>query len=345
MSAKRFQVVAGLVLAAVCFVPEMILAQPVTGGGKASPKAPPPDVAPKAKPEFLVVPLKSAAASDAVRVVTELLGGAQQVRLVADPAGNSIFVAGSPDQLELVNKILIQIDAAGQRPEPPSRQLSVLALTNIEADAVLQEALRLIVQPPSRFALDQRLKQVVVSADKNTLASVETLLTRMEQQAQRTVGRSKDVQLRVVWLASGLPQDAPRPPADLKSVLGELDKIGVGDLRLVSQSVIKTAAGATFNLSGSAQLSGPCELSIKGSVSDRDGESPTLQINIDATTQTVDRKSGAVVAVTPVCRLATMIAAPVGHSVVLGVTPSENLTSVFIVQLMASKPSQTSGRR
>jgi hypothetical protein len=337
MSAKRFPVVAGLVLAAVCFVPERILAQPATGAR--------PDAAPKAKPEFLVVPLKNATASDAARVVKELLGGDQQVRLTADAVTNSVFVAGNPEQLLLVNKILVQIDEAGQRPQPPLRQLSVLTLTDVEADARLEEALRLIVQSPNRFALDQRLKQVVVSADKNTLASVETLLTRMEQQARRIASRPRDVQLRVVWLASGLAQDAPRPPADLQGVLGELEKIGVGDLRLVSQSVIKTTAGATFNLSGSARLSGPCELSIKGNVSDRDGEAPTLQINIDATTQTVDRKSGAVVAVTPVCRLATSIAAPVGHSVVLGVTPSESLTSVFIVQLMASKSSQTSGRR
>jgi hypothetical protein len=67
-----------------------------------------------------------------------------------------------------------------------------------------------------------------------------------------------------------------------------------------------------------------------------------LQINIDATKQSIDAKGAATA--TPVCRVATNITAPPGHSVVLGVTPSENLTSVFIVQLIP-KPQLPSPRK
>jgi hypothetical protein len=89
-------------------------------------------------------------------------------------------------------------------------------------------------------------------------------------------------------------------------------------------------------MNGLAMLDGPCSLSINGSILSRASETPVTDITIMA------RKQDS--AKTVLCELDTRIAAPQGHSVVLGVTPTEKSTSVFIVQLLAKKGNAPASR-
>jgi hypothetical protein len=100
--------------------------------------------------------------------------------------------------------------------------------------------------------------------------------------------------------------------------------------------------GNAFTMNGSAMLDKPCSLSINGSVLSRAGETPVLDITVIARSLTGNRNGSAVATL---CQLDTRIAAPLGHSVVLGVTPTEKSTSVFVVQVLAKKESTPASRR
>jgi hypothetical protein len=305
---------------------------------------------PQAELDFQVFPIKYARASEVAQILEELFVGRNQsansvppLRVVVDDSTNSILVRATTDQIVEVKRLLVALDDNKSRAAPSGPQVSVFALRNIEPDRTLENALRLIVQPPKgAFALDPQLKVVVVTGDRKTLDDVASLLDRLDRQVRAKENVPSEVQLRVVWLAAGREQkDTPKPPDDLQGVVDELGKIGVKDLRLVSQSVVKATTGVTFTMTGSAQLlHTPCHLSIRGSVLDRGAEPPTVQINIEATTQATGPITGPIRGggqTLPVCQIGTNIVTPPGHSVVLGVTPTGDLTSVFIVQLIPPK--------
>jgi hypothetical protein len=302
---------------------------------------------PRTEQDYEIIRLKYASAVDLGKVLTEIVGkGELGIRIVVDPTTNALLVRCSPDDFARIKKLVSEIDVDRPPADRPAAQVSVYTLRHIAADRFLEDTLRLILQPPNgTFAIDPRLNQVIICADKRTQEVAQALLVRLDDEAAQKVQSVAEVQLRIVWLASGLTRkDAPKPPPDLQDVVDELAKIGVEDLRLVSQSVIKAMTEQQFTLAGSALLDSPCELSIKGTVSSRTGGDPAVQISIDATkeakvgsVQTEDARRN-VTKVLPVCRVGTTIVAPPGHSVVLGVTPTESLTSVFIVQVMPKAP-------
>ena len=348
MNASRFPVLALLALSVVFgLYPVIGLAQKPPADGKKDQKPPAGAEPGRVEHDFQVIRLKYITAAACAKAVSELLECYEETadaRIVADPTTNSLVVAGQPKQLAIISQLLTKLDVDAPGAEKPAAKMAVFPLQHVKADHILEEALRLILRPPQgAFALDPRTNQVVVSADPRTLEEVQKLLLRLDDQLR---GQARlpipEVQVRVVWLASGLAKDAPKPPADLQDVVEELGKIDVKDLRLVSQSVVKTMIDMPFTLAGSGTLDSPCELSIEGTVFVRERDQPTLQIKIDATRQRGRDASMKLPPTVPVCRLATTIIAPPGHSVVLGVTPSDNLTSVFIVQLVPKLQPSTS---
>jgi hypothetical protein len=94
--------------------------------------------------------------------------------------------------------------------------------------------------------------------------------------------------------------------------------------RLAAQTIVNTLANTHFETLGLAKLDKTYTLHVEGTVVDNAGETPGLKIALHAT-----REQGA-----PLCSLDTKITAPPGHSVVLGVTPNELMTSAFVVQVL-----------
>ena len=135
------------------------------------------------------------------------------------------------------------------------------------------------------------------------------------------------MQVRIVWLASGIaPDQASKPPEDLKEVVAELAKLGVEDPRLVSQAIVTAQLGRQFRVEGSAGRDKPYQLLISGTVlGGGPGETSKLQVSIKATQPIVTNQ---------ISRLDTEITAPLRHAVVLGMTPSGTGTSVFVVQIL-----------
>jgi hypothetical protein len=339
MNAERYRSVL-LVLAAGCglLLGPAAAQPPAKDGGKE--KEGGPDAA--RRPDFQVMRLKSANAVDTARVLDELFNGKGNnpaARIVAEPATNSLLIQASPADFARIKAVLGKLDVPDADSDRPRPQVRVFALRALEPDKFLQDALQLVIPPGGgygNFALDPQRKQVVVSADDPTLRTVEALLSRLEDHA---LGRpTPNVQVRVVWLVSGATRaDAAGPPDDLKEVLPGLAKLGIDRPRLAAQMLVNVTPNTQFQAKGVTELGGRCRFALTGRLSDKQ-EPPELEITLRAERSLPGGTE-------ELGNLQTQISAPLGHLVVLGVTPTENLTSVFVVQVLPREATRQGPRR
>lgn len=249
------------------------------------------------------------------------------IRFIADDRTNSVVItAAEQREIDQVVNLLKQLDEIAAKADKHEPQIKIYKLKNVEVDATLQKLVSLIAP---NAVLDPRRQQVVAAGDERTLLQLDALLAQLDQERARpAVGES---QVRLIWLASGLEnKDAPKPPADLKDVLAELKKIGIDDVRLVSQSLVNVSAGKVFNVQSPVMLDVPCHLTFSGQIVEKAGQAPTMDVKVHAM-KTIVGARGTTSSV--LCQLETEIAAPIGHSVVLGVTPMETMSSIFVLQM------------
>lgn len=145
-----------------------------------------------------------------------------------------------------------------------------------------------------------------------------------------------DLQIRLVWLVGGLADDAAAvPPADLESVTRELEKMGVTNLTMAAQLVVNVTEGEKFSVSGTAKVNEPCSLQAAGLLGRTSLEQPPAGISADESWLRLEisaRVTGGEQR-QPLCTLQTTVKAPIGQSVVLGITPVQSKPSVFVLQL------------
>src|SRR5262249_10199613 len=106
-----------------------------------------------------------------------------------------------------------------------------------------------------RVAADERTNSLIVYGKPDSLAALDTLMTRVDEQANQTKKGDGSAQpgtsarsllLRVFWLADGLPETRPEldPAAYLpKSVLQATKQLGLGSPQLITQNVSSLAVG------------------------------------------------------------------------------------------------------
>jgi hypothetical protein len=250
-----------------------------------------------------------------------------------------------------------------ERPAP--RQLKVFHLERSAARDI-STILRQVVGPdePISLAMDERTNTVIVSAPKQeTLDVVEALIAKLEQAGakgpvdppDRYASEPREMRVRVVWLASG-PATKPSPdgerhesfsppPKDLQPVVEELDKLGLGDVVMVSQTVLTASTSGMFRSQGTVSApvidgahSAPCELSINGAGQAADGQ--RVQLSIRVTTEKPDLVLKNKTNKETLVAMETEVATPPGHFVVLGVSPAGPITSAFVVQVTPMNASQ-----
>lgn len=314
------------------------------------------------KPELKIIPLRNARAVDLQNIIVSLLGvevrargfgsgppsssSPSNFRISADERTNTLVVSGTAQQIELVEKTVAALDGKlNPDREQSERQIRVFELKQPALAQSMAAALTTIVGERARFAVDPARNAIIATGDARTLLEVEAVLVRLDEPPPKP--RLQTSQIRVVWLAAGpsqrvppppdgVPQVAPpRPPADLKPVVDELTKIGVRELQLVSQSVINVTAGQQFDALGIAVLSVagidmPVSLQITGVLS---SEANELRMTITAVEAPPRTSALAKAPPRQLCQLQTTINAPPGHMVVLGITPTETMSSVFVVQV------------
>ncbi|HEY8504081.1 MAG TPA: secretin N-terminal domain-containing protein [Gemmataceae bacterium] len=348
----------GLLLTALAAAFACMLATPADAQDEAPPK-----------PELTVVQLKFANAEEVARVIMSVFGK-DATRVSADPRLNSLVISAPRSTAEAIKKLVETLDREGGA--EPVRQIKIFTLRHIRPDRNLQELLRLAAQNLT-VGIDERTNSVIAMGTTHDLEVLAALVTRLDvEPPPPDPAEKEEMRVRVVWLVTGLARKDPAPPpADLAPVLRELEKIGVTDLGLAAQVVISTGMENRFTVQGSAALDDPCVLNISGIVSraeriqppedprvrgfggarDRDrgppppvtvrapadGRLPRMQITISAVST---RQPQAELA-----HLETTIAAPLGHSVVLGVTPIESKTSVFVVQFLPKSADEPKGKK
>jgi hypothetical protein len=312
---------AALAVWVLCLAPA--LAQ-VPGG-----KAPVPDPA----NEIKIFHLKDAHANEMSSVLSKALAstvGGPPVSIVPDSRTNAVIVTGPRAEIDKIKALIAQLDQPGASIGPPSQRLKVYQLGTIEPTASLTSALQMLLNPRGgNFAVDDQRRVAIVSADEFALKAVEELFGTLEGQR---VPRAPivDVKVRVLWLVNGQKSEEAAPvPDDLKEVVSGLAKLGIDRPRLAAQTLVNGTVGTQLQAQGVAKLgSAPCRLTMSGRLSVK-GESPALEISLNAS-QPGGRGAGDV----SLCELRTEITAPFGHFVVLGMTPMDAMTSVFVVQVL-----------
>jgi hypothetical protein len=287
--------------------------------------------------QVAVYPLKYTNASDAARVLQQVLAGSPgrpSVRVTADERTNSVLVEMALTDRPNVEKLLKEIDAPAKEQSPEFNQLFIVRLNHLVPDADVEKALQLVYQNrPGRYAVDRQRRMVILSGDRQFRDAAEALLKTMDE-AQGRRQQGDELQVRLVWLATGLQEEKPQPiPADLNEVVLELGKLGIEKPRLVAQVLVNTPKGTPFQVAGSAHLGGPCRLTATGTLTDKVG-GLGLEIDLSAFRSSAAANRGAPFHETAICQLRTTITTPIGHAVVMGVTPTEGMTSIFVIQVL-----------
>jgi hypothetical protein len=288
------------------------------------------DERPATPNEITIAPLKHSAASEVAQVIGQLFGDQQRggtTVVTADLHTNSVIVSAPPSRIAEIREVIVKIDTPAARKEAPGKPLRVFTLRNTSPDKSLEEAVRLAigagVRIDGKVAFDRTRNQVIVSADETTLNTIEALIAKLDVAA--AVKPVEEVQLRVVWLVKGAAaSEFSAPSEDLKDVLPALAKLGIDKPRLAAQTVVNVSPNTGFTSEGIVNLNEQIRFTVSGQAQERGDNTPILTLNIRAVGPNNNLYSG----------VSTEISAPIGHFVVLGVTPTQSLTSVFVVQVL-----------
>jgi hypothetical protein len=221
--------------------------------------------------------------------------------------------------------------------EPVVTQLKVFRLKYAPAVEVMQN-IRSVQQGQAdgvvQLATDSRTNSLIARAPQQVLEEIEALVKILDTETPDE--RAGELQIRLVWLVGGLADDAAAiPPPDLENVTRELEKMGVTNLTMAAQLVVNVTAGEKFSVSGTAKVNEPCALQVAGLLDRKSLERPPagtsadeswLRLEISAHVTGGEQRQ-------PLCTLQTTAKAPIGQSVVLGITPVQSKPSVFVLQL------------
>ncbi len=189
------------------------------------------------------------------------------------------------------------------------------------------------------FALDEERGQLLVRGDGNSVKRFVSLIAKLDEPPVAKPP-SKSRRVRIVWLVNDREEnmELPPPPPDLMEVVAELQQIGITDLELMSQTMVQTLADGNFQISANLKfINGPGRLTIEGDLEEKSEGLVQVQINLEASTGTADRDSkrsrgGGIEQ--ELCNLNTNVLAPLGHAVVLCLTPTDYLESAFVIQVL-----------
>ncbi|HUG89507.1 MAG TPA: secretin N-terminal domain-containing protein [Planctomycetaceae bacterium] len=256
-------------------------------------------------------------------------GGDSRVAIAADERANSVIVTGDEEILNTIEALLLRLDQPRPREEAP--QTEVIGLQSVPADDVAETLLRLGVSRVEVVA-DKITNTIILRGDRKSVEQATDLLSKLYE---RRRPQADDVRLRVIWLVSpGLAgEDAADPPQNLDKVLDALkSKAGVGDLKMAAQFLLNASGvgGRQLSATGTTTLRsgrGRADISLDAAIDASSDGSPRLEIAIDV-------KRAEEAGSPTICRLNTVLSAPAGHPVVLGMTPIDSMASVFVIEIL-----------
>jgi len=280
------------------------------------------------KPEMRVFTLKHARGEELAETIEHALGDQiDEIRCTFDRGASALVVSAPEDGLRRVGELIAVLDVrSDSRRIPDAQNVRIFSLKHAGPDDVMGDMLEMVFGERGSFALDENRRLVIVKAPDSLFPVVEGILETLDSPSAPQPER---VRLRLVWLVSGLKledEEAPEPPEDLEDVVAELGKIGVAGLRLAAQT-LAAASGGEFRVKATPMLRNRCRLMIEGEILEGPAPETRLRLELEAVEQTPDRE-------VELCNLETTVTAPLGHPVVLGVTPMGRMTSVFVLQML-----------
>ena len=274
----------------------------------------------KAPKMVQVYALQNVSARDAVKTLSELkLDG--EAKFASDDRTNSLIVSSKGDTQKVIGAIIEQIDSKARDADMTTRSYKV---SRKVADSLAEVLRNTLSQSRSRFSYSNNGMLVVQAKDRDHLRITE-LINEFVESEKKAPAKSKTV--RVVWLVDGLEQPA-KMPKDMRPVIDELEAMGVENLGVASQSLIRTSASSEFDLTCKALLEEPCDLSIQGTITQEN----LMNLTIQAIQQSkVTGPTRGRTAASHLAAINTAIVFSPGHPVVLGISPIGKRTSVFVV--------------
>ncbi|MEX0938506.1 MAG: secretin N-terminal domain-containing protein [Pirellulales bacterium] len=301
-----------------------------------------------AEKQVKVFQLQNASANALAQSIAVLFDDGRRIRFSVDSRANAVIVMGAEEDLAVVEALISRLDAAAHKDASELRQPQIFGLKNSPAEKVANtirevfkaeknESVRSIevtVLPPQNA--------LVVRARSDVLKEVQQLIERLDQPSSgRADGAaSPTLQVRIIWLASGESSDeSGKLPPNMESVAQELEKLGISNLHTVGQAVVKSLPEQQFALTVRSSLQEkPVELRVQGSI-EMESEEPMVQLQLQGNINEPSRQQGGYgSAQQSLVNVNSTIQAPMGHFVVLGVTPTDlapdaKLTSIFVLQI------------
>jgi hypothetical protein len=296
-------------------------------------------------PEVRVFTRKhTSAESDAATLQTVLGDG---LKVTAQESTNSIIVKGTPAAIRQCEDLLAKLDREPLAPAEPG--VRIFRLTNRKLDDGIRKAVELLVGNRGAVAFDEKTNSIIVKGDKAVL----DMAAQTVEQLDKPVATSRpaaeaaelpSLRIRVVWLAQGLnaAEGEFPPPPDLDGVVEDLARLGVTNLRLVAQTMIGSIGEGKFRLTAAPEIADVdnCVLKLDGDVRPNKA-APQIRLQLSASGIVRPPEPAGPGPQPPRPRfqtefgnIETVVAAPLGHAVVLGVTPTLKTTSVFVIQLL-----------
>ena len=290
-----------------------------------------------------IIYLKHAAANDVAKAVSQVFAqrNSQKVDIVPEERLNAVVVSAPKEAQREIMELIAALDKDQVALE---QQVKIFDLQHATPSPSLLQTLSSMLDPSTQLSYDTERNIVLAVGTPSSLSVIEAALLRIDEKPtlreQAARRKPQDRQVRIVWLVADLKDDAaPDPPKDLENVVKELERIGITNVKMAAQLMVNAMEGEQFDASGSTSMFPPfkCNVEVSGMIFDpRTGPSstaaandePVLQLGVVA--QTVESREAI-----NLCQLETVIRAPVGQSVVLGVTPIDSRQSAFVVQLIA----------
>ncbi len=282
-----------------------------------------------------VIPLRYAAARQVADVIDETI----PARITIDERTNSLIVGGSQEALTAVRQIVAQLDVAIEDPKGSDEELvRVYPLAHALANPQLASTLdslfdktrsvrrggHMLSVKPVRIAYDGHTNQIIARGTTSAIAALNELIAAIDRAPAEARGPA-ELRVRLVWLVGGLAgEHGSKIPPDMGQVVNELGKIGIGDLRLAAQTIVRVSGNDVFKTRFVVNVDQLWQMSFSGRAVSGPGGTRTIRVEIDG------EDEGNIGDI----RLETTITTVSGHFVVLGVTPIQDLESVFVIQVI-----------
>jgi hypothetical protein len=261
-------------------------------------------------------------------------------RVTVDDRNNRLVISAAASQWESLEEILKKLDVKAPPTEGETQRIVTLSLQGVTEDENwFQSTLNMLIPKNSntKFTVDSGKNLLILSGDDKTIEMVRALCDALKhgsENAKKTAAvketRVHPVQVRLLWLMDmdkKATNDAPLT-GDLAKIVPVLNKLGINQPRIVSNCLVSTTMGGTFKTFGTTQLNnGPVRIDLSGR-SRMVGNEPNLNVQLRIGSDAPEVKEGLEFA-----KLDTEIQAPMSHFVILGMTPFQTGTSIFVIQL------------